>query len=189
MSKVSEGRAEIVSFEFGPVTIGDPEFGVADLPEQEVADAKFAGGADDEVGVGHAGGHECGGDGVFVDAERVELAVFGGLSEFLHGECNFLSGTVVDGEAECHAVVVGGELFGGGDFLLDDGVKSRDDSDDAESESLAVNFAAFFDEVLSEELHEEREFAGWSFPVFAGEAVEGELLESEPGGFFDDGAN
>ena len=78
---------------------------------------------------------------------------------------------------------------GDGDFLLDDGVKSRDDSDDAESESLAVNFAAFFDEVLSEELHEEREFAGWSFPVFAGEAVEGELLESEPGGFFDDGAN
>ena len=87
------------------------------------------------------------------------------------------------------SVVANGELFGGGDFLLDDGVKSRDDSDDAESESLAVNFAAFFDEVLSEELHEEREFAGWSFPVFAGEAVEGELLESEPGGFFDDGAN
>jgi len=92
---------------------------------------------------------------VFVDVERVELAVFDGLSECLNGECDFLSGAVIDGEAECHAGVVGGELFGGGDFLLDDGIESRDDSDDAESESLAVDFAAFFDEVLSEELHEE----------------------------------
>ena len=57
--EVFECSAEIFGFEFGPVTIGDPEFGVTDLPEQEVADAEFAGGADDEVGVGHASGHEC----------------------------------------------------------------------------------------------------------------------------------
>ena len=52
-----------------------------------------------------------------------------------------------------------------------------------------MDFPAFFDEVLSEERHEEGEFAGRSFPVFAGEAVEGELLQTESRGFFDDGAN
>ena len=94
------------------------------MPEQEVADAKFAGCTNDEVGVGHAAGHQSGGDCIFVELQGVESSVFGGLCEFLYGEGDFLTSSVVDGQAECHAIVAGGELFSGGDFLLDDGVQS-----------------------------------------------------------------
>ena len=63
--------------------------------------------------------------------------------------------------------------------MLDGGVKFGGVADDFEFESLSLDFAAFFDEVLSEQGHEECEFAWGAFPVFAGEAVEGELLEAD----------
>ncbi len=55
---VAEGFVKFLDGEFGPEDFGDVEFGVGDLPEEEVGDAQFASGADEEVGVGHAGGVE-----------------------------------------------------------------------------------------------------------------------------------
>src|ERR1044072_4083721 len=39
-----------------PEDIANVKLGVADLPEEIIADAHLAGGADEQVGVGHAGG-------------------------------------------------------------------------------------------------------------------------------------
>lgn len=128
-------------------------------------------------------------DGLLSDLGGLEGAVGDGGGDGLDGGGDFLSGAVVDSEAECHAVVIGGDFFGGGDFLLDGGVKFGGGADDFEFESLLLDLAAFFDEVLFEEGHEQGEFAWGAFPVFAGEAVEGELPESEPGGFFDHAAD
>ena len=50
--------------EIGPESFGDVDFGVGDLPEQEIADAHFAAGANQQVGIGQAGGVEMFGDGV-----------------------------------------------------------------------------------------------------------------------------
>ncbi len=60
--------------EFGPAFIGDPDFGVADLPEQEIADPHFAGGANQQIGVGRAGRIEMIGDRRFVDVVGDKLA-------------------------------------------------------------------------------------------------------------------
>jgi hypothetical protein len=69
---VGDGFDEMQAAEVGPEAVGDEDLGVGDLPEKEVGDALLAGGADEEVGVGHAGGVERAGDGGFV--ERVECA-------------------------------------------------------------------------------------------------------------------
>ena len=46
---------QIAFFEFGPAAVGHPNLGIADLPEQKIADPHFAGRADQQIGVGHAG--------------------------------------------------------------------------------------------------------------------------------------
>src|SRR5262249_26997132 len=52
---VAQGLAQVGLAEFGPALLRDPELGIADLPEQEVADPHFARRADQKVGVGHPG--------------------------------------------------------------------------------------------------------------------------------------
>ena len=53
---VVEDRLEQVpAAEVGPQRVGDPDLGVGDLPEQEVADAHLAAGADQQIGIGLAG--------------------------------------------------------------------------------------------------------------------------------------
>ncbi len=65
---VVDGFEQVDAAEVGPKAVGDEDFGVGDLPEEEVGDALLAGGADDEVGVGHVRGVEVGGELRFVDA-------------------------------------------------------------------------------------------------------------------------
>ena len=64
---VGDGFEEMEAVEVGPEAVGDEDLGVGDLPEEEVGDALLAGGADDEVGVGHVRGVEGAGDGGLVE--------------------------------------------------------------------------------------------------------------------------
>src|SRR5437868_6946461 len=50
------------------LAISDVDLGIGDLPEEEVGDALFAGGADDEVGIGHLASVEGPGDGGLVES-------------------------------------------------------------------------------------------------------------------------
>src|SRR5271170_5049612 len=50
---VGEGFEEMDAAEVRPEAVGDEDFSVGNLPEEEVGDALLAGGADDEIGVGH----------------------------------------------------------------------------------------------------------------------------------------
>jgi hypothetical protein len=45
--------------------LGNIQLGVGDLPEQEIADAHLAGGADEQVRIGQAGRVQVRGNGVF----------------------------------------------------------------------------------------------------------------------------
>ncbi len=68
------GGEQVIASEFGPEDVGDPDLGVGDLPEQEIAHAHLAGGADQEVRVGHPLGGQVGGESSFVDIVRLERA-------------------------------------------------------------------------------------------------------------------
>jgi hypothetical protein len=50
--EIEEGFQEACAVEIGPERFGDENFSVCDLPEKEIADAHFAGGANEEVRVG-----------------------------------------------------------------------------------------------------------------------------------------
>src|SRR5438552_1750130 len=70
----SNRLVQLVLPEIRPEYITDVKLRVADLPEKIIADAHLAGGADKQIGIGHAGGVEMLGDGVFIDVAWIELA-------------------------------------------------------------------------------------------------------------------
>src|SRR5260370_16028126 len=54
--------------EIGPKRLGDVNFRVGDLPQQEIADAHLAAGADDQIGIGQGVGVEILSDSLLVHA-------------------------------------------------------------------------------------------------------------------------
>src|SRR5215471_5350202 len=54
----ADGIFEIALGKIRPQAIEKNQLGIGQLPEQEIADALFAAGADDEIGIGNPGGEE-----------------------------------------------------------------------------------------------------------------------------------
>src|SRR6266852_237336 len=97
--------------EVGPETVGDEDLGVGDLPEEEVGDALLAGGADDEVRVGHVARVELAGDACLVEGfegagtEEVVDGTAAGVGfgsevgeDAAYGVNYFGAGAIVEGE-------------------------------------------------------------------------------------------
>src|SRR5688572_24103255 len=76
LALLEEGeRLQILALaELRPHALADVDLGVRELPEEEVADAHLAAGADEEVRVGDARRAQVLRDGAGGDAPRVELA-------------------------------------------------------------------------------------------------------------------
>src|SRR3954471_19737829 len=53
-----DGAVEIVGIEIGPLPLEEDELGIGALPEQEVADALFTAGADQQIGIRHVRGQQ-----------------------------------------------------------------------------------------------------------------------------------
>ena len=100
---IVENRAQQVgAIEIGPQRIGDIQLRISDLPQQEIADAHLAGGADQQVGVGRTGGVEPRRDGLFVDHNVVASRVF---KEGLHRVDQLRASTVVDRQVDLQSAI------------------------------------------------------------------------------------
>src|SRR6478735_7497815 len=69
-TELSDCLLQVVLAEIGPQRVDEHQLGIGTLPEQEIADALLAAGADQEVGVGHAGGQQLALEQILVDALR-----------------------------------------------------------------------------------------------------------------------
>src|SRR5712671_4639088 len=68
---VGENRLEqIVAPEVGPERFSDPDLGIRDLPQQEIADAHFAAGPNEEIGIRLTGGIQKVAEGALVERFR-----------------------------------------------------------------------------------------------------------------------
>ena len=108
--KRRDGSIEMRFSEFRPADVSDPQFRVADLPEQKVADPHFARRANEEVGVGHAPCVEPHRNRLLVDLRRIEQAIADLLRQRPRGIDDLGPRTVVDRQTEPEAVVVGAEF-------------------------------------------------------------------------------
>lgn len=108
-----------VAVKVGPVGFGEVKFGVGQLPEQVVTKALFATGADEEVWIWRALGVKVLLDEVFVDGVGLEESLLGVFCNAAAGLGKFGAATVVDGNAEVDALVLGGEGHGAIDFVAE----------------------------------------------------------------------
>ena len=71
--EIEQGGFQGIGIEVRPEHIGDVNFGIRQLPEQEIADAMFPAGADQQIGILFASCEQFGGDAVLVDAVGVQF--------------------------------------------------------------------------------------------------------------------
>src|SRR5258707_8243308 len=67
-AKLDDRLLQMLLAEIRPQGVDEHQFGVGALPEQEIADALFAAGADQEVGIGHARRQQLALEAILVDA-------------------------------------------------------------------------------------------------------------------------
>ena len=96
--KINQGFEKFRAGKIRPESFGDVNFGVGDLPEQKIADAHFAAGADEQVGIGEAGGIEMLGDGLFVGLERGHAVGADLVEHGVEGVYQFGAAAVIQGD-------------------------------------------------------------------------------------------
>lgn len=173
--KLLHGLVEVGLVKIRPKLIEDNDFGVAELPEHEVGEAEFPGGADEEVRVGVMGGVEVSGELVVIDLLRGEGAVGYVLCEAACSIDDFFTGAVGEGEGEGELGIVSGLIDGGLEAFtgfLRQHVKA---ADGLQLDVLLDHFLGFFFKETIEEGHEGFDFGGGAFPVFGGKRVESEM--------------
>ena len=104
--ELADGLEQVLSAEVGPQHVGEHQLAVGQLPEQEVGDPELAGGADDQIRIGHVRLIEVPGDGPLVDLGRRHP----GGDQCPHGIDDLGPASVVEGEDERHTPVVLGQV-------------------------------------------------------------------------------
>ena len=174
---VGDGAVQLFGGEIGPEDVGEIEFAVGTLPQEEIAQPELASGANEEFGVGHEVGFERSLHGLFVDVFGAELSVGHLSGEFAHGGGHLPAGGVRKGEHHRHAGVGGGVLLTAVECAANEIGQKRAITDDTQAD--VVGHEEFFLETVDDERHECGDFSLGSTPVFGRKGVEGEKLHPE----------
>src|SRR5216684_1646883 len=154
--EIPQRRLEIALGEIGPQRLGEDEFGVGRLPQQEIADPLLAAGANDEVGIRHEGRQQMLADRHLVDRFGIELAI---------GER--------DGELQ--SGILARQRLAVFDQRDDVWRQTRALTDDAQAHTVAMNLGDLAAQVMAQQSHQPVDLGGRSPPVLRGEAEKGQI--------------
>ena len=175
---VLERGEEILPLEIGPEFFGHMDFRVAELPEEKIRNAHLAGGADEEVGVGHPGCVQAGANEFGRDVGFAHGACGSVADEGFHGINNLGAAAVAQGEDEVELGVRRGGFHHLAELALADGGEFLDAADVVESDALADHFIALLVEEIFQQKHEGVDLEGGAFPVLRGKGVERQILNA-----------
>src|SRR5260370_33334320 len=102
--KFEQGLQKSRAVEVGPERLGDENLRIRNLPEQEIADAHFAAGADQQVGVRQALGIQVPGQLFLADALCGSMAV-AFLENCIHGVDDLGTAAIVQSQTLHHALI------------------------------------------------------------------------------------
>ena len=115
---IEQRSGERYFVEIRPEHIGDVQLGVGQLPEQEVADALFAAGANQQVRINLPGSEELIGKLVLIDGTWLELTAGHTLRQQPSGAHQLPPAAVIGAYVEVNAGVMSGATSGISDQLL-----------------------------------------------------------------------
>src|SRR5947208_4052668 len=96
---VVEGVTELILAKVGPERVYEDELRVGELPQEEVGDPQLAGGADEQIGVGHLGR-------VQIRRERLLVDLAAACDRAIRGVDELRAAPVVEGDPEVQPTVV-----------------------------------------------------------------------------------
>jgi len=174
--KPREGFVKLCGIEVGPQGVGEIKLSVGQLPQHEVADARLAARADEQVGLGLACGAK-------VVAELLGRQVshgcrgVGGLPS-LRSVQDVPTAAVVGRHVEGEAGVAGGVGHGFANAVLQGLREARNVADDVEAHAFGLHVFDFFFKVLNEQAHEGGHLVVGTAPVFGAEGEQGEVADA-----------
>src|SRR5260221_10478507 len=132
--EVDDRLEQVTAAEVGPENLGDVNFCVGDLPEEEIRDAQLAAGADEQVGVDDPGGVEVIGEEALVDGTVAHLALAQHGHDAVHAVDDLRASAVVEGDLEQQAGVRLGGVLGVAELALHARVEAVDAADGREAD-------------------------------------------------------
>ena len=184
-----DGLAQMRFAEIGPERGRDDKFGVGDLPEEEVAQAHFATGANEQIGVGQVAGVEVLGDDLFGDFGGVDVALLDLGGDGADAFDDLDACAVAEGEDEGQTGVFFEGGAGFGELFLDEFGQAIDLADDIEADIAAVEFADFVLQKPGEIFHQGVHFVLGAVPILDGERVKGQVFYPQFAASADDGTD
>ena len=176
--EIEQGGFQGIGIEVRPEHIGDMNFGIGQLPEQEIADAVFPAGADQQIGLLFASCEQFGGDAVLVDAVGVQLSGSSALGQPLSGLHQLPSSAVVGAHVEVNAVVARRAGRGIGNQLLQFLGQGLQIAEKADPHLFGLQGLQFGLQHPFEQGHQEIHFLPRARPVLRGEGVGREGLDA-----------
>ena len=171
--------------EVGPEEVGEIELGVGHLPEEEVADAQLAAGANQQVGVGHIVGSKIVAQCILVDVVLFDGTVGGIADDAFQCLGNFPPRTVAEGQRQGGACVSGGC----GNDLLQRTPRClgqpRGVAHHAHTDIVLHQRRGLLVDGFDDELHKSVDLGLGAVPVLGREGVERQEADVEAGSGFD----
>src|SRR5207302_3383123 len=165
-----ERLIEVRFAEIRPERRGAVKLGIGRLPEQEVAQTHFAGGADDQVRVGQAAGIE-----MRRQPRLVELRQIGALAGELADSVDDLEpSAIVDGDVQDGSGTDASAFTGLAHLVLERRRQFMDPSGKPEFDAALCQLINLPTNGLGEQAHQGVDLVFGTRPVFCGKGIEGE---------------
>src|SRR5688572_5889962 len=176
--EVRERGLELGQVELGPEAFAEVELRVREVPEQEIADAPLAAGADEEIRIRQAVERERFGEQAFVDVAGGELAASAPLRERARRLHEVPASAVAHGDLQLEAAVARRESFRGGHAGDERGRETTAVADEAKPHALFVKLRDLPVQRVQEQREEARDLLRRTLPVLAREREERQRLDA-----------
>ena len=181
---IEEGFEEARAVEIGPQRLSDENFSVRDLPQQEIADAHFAAGADEKIGIGKVGGVEVACQ-IFLGDRLGRLMAVARGEDCVHGIDNFCTATIVQRDVQDHTGVFRQRFSGFASIFLDGFGEFVSAPQKTHADIVSLEQRHLFANVFAQELHQEFDLGFGAAPILDGKGVESERFDLQTRGGLD----
>src|SRR5262245_8383359 len=186
---VLERAEQLRLAEVRPQGLGHVQLGVGDLPQEEVGDAHFAAGADEQVGIRKAGGAEVRGERRLVDRLRVEPAVARGAGDAARRRDDVLAAPVTDAQTDVEAAIVARALDHAVELVSDRIGQAVHVADSVHAHLVLHELVHLGAQIAQQQPHQRVDLAPRPLPVLGREGEQAEEGDTEPARCFDHGAH
>ena len=154
--KLPDGLGQIVLGKIRPQPVDEHHLGIGALPQQKIADALFAAGADDQIGIGQSGGEQMARRSDVSSIDRPDRARPGRdlLGDLPGGGRDFVAPAIAQRHRHDEPGIVARQVFGVFDQRHDLGRQALALTDDANAHALAMEFGHFAAQIDLEQPHQ-----------------------------------